>query len=59
MLTIRAFYSGESLMQITTLKILSHYMRDYRAVKPILLLEEFIVTFFKINNKRNKSVPFF
>jgi hypothetical protein len=47
MMAIRAFYSGKSLIKISAFKILSHNMRDYWAVKPILLLEKFIIDLLK------------
>lgn len=39
MMTIGAFNPSKSLVEISAFKILSNYMRDYRAVKPVLLLE--------------------
>ena len=41
-MAVRAFNSSEALVKISAFKILSHHMGDYRAVKPILLLEKFI-----------------
>ncbi len=57
MMAIGAFYSGEPLVKISTLKILSNHMRDYRAVKPILLLEKFVIGLLKFYKIAIEELP--
>jgi hypothetical protein len=48
-MAVRAFNASEPLMQITTLKILAHYMGNYQPIKAMLFLKEIIVVLFKIS----------
>jgi len=57
MMAIGAFNAGEALVKISAFKILSHNMRDYRAVKPILLLEKFIIDLLKFNKIAIEEFP--
>ncbi len=47
MMAIGTFNASESLVEISAFKIFVHYMRDYRAVKSILLLEKFVIGLLK------------
>ena len=57
MMAVWAFNASESLMQITTFKIIRNHMRDYRPVKSILHLEKFIVALFKIYKMTIQKLP--
>jgi hypothetical protein len=57
MLTIRAFDTGEALMQITAFKIFINYMRYSRSVKSILLLEKFVISVLKFNKVTIEELP--
>jgi hypothetical protein len=57
MMAIGAFNSSEALVKISAFKILSHHMRDYRAEKPILLLEKFIIDLLKFNKMAIQEFP--
>jgi len=56
-MAIGAFNTGEALVKIPAFKILSHNMRDYRAVKPILLLEKFVIDLLKFNKIAIEELP--
>ena len=56
-MAIGAFNTGEALVKIPAFKILSHNMRDYRAVKPILLLKKFVIGLLEFNKIAIEELP--
>jgi len=56
-MAVRAFDPCEALMQIAAFKILSHHMRNYRAVKSKFFLEEFVVDLIKCTKMTIEELP--
>jgi hypothetical protein len=56
-LAVRAFYSGEALMQITAFEVFPYHMGNYRSIKAILLLEKIVVVLLELEKVAVKKFP--
>ncbi|WP_228853941.1 hypothetical protein [Desulfomarina profundi] len=57
MMTVKALGASKALMEVTTFKVFIHYMRDYRTVKPILLLKKLVIALFEIKEVAIQEFP--